>query len=107
MNTTQKPRSAIVRWGKKHRLAVVALAVAAAILIYLAVKPADPAQGLATAWAGIRDITTYNSFVGNVQPATERAVVAGASEQVIDVCVKEGDRVAAGDVLARLDTATA
>lgn len=53
-----------------------------------------------------RDIVTYNSFVGNMQPASETSVTARASDLVKKVYFKEGDSVKAGDLLAELDTET-
>ena len=53
-----------------------------------------------------RDIVTYNSFVGNIQPASETTVTARASDFVKAVYFKEGDTVKAGDLLAELDTDT-
>ena len=53
-----------------------------------------------------RDIVTYNSFVGNIQPASETSVTVRASDFVKAVYFKEGDTVKAGDLLAELDTET-
>ena len=52
-----------------------------------------------------RDIVTYNSFVGNVEPAFPTVqLVAQASEEVVSLAVKNGDKVKTGDVIAELVT---
>ena len=46
-----------------------------------------------------RDITTFYSFTGNVEPENDTSVITDVSEKVLSVNVKEGDEVKAGDII--------
>lgn len=94
----------MLSWIKKHKAVVI---IIAAVLILLTVKSLffkDEAASYASEKVTLRDITTYNSFVGNVEPASDFDVIAQASEEAVQVLVKKGDKVKVGDVIARLDT---
>lgn len=94
----------MLSWIKKHKAVVI---IIAAVLILLAVKTVfftDETASYASEAVTLRDITTYNSFVGNVEPASDFDVIAQASEEAVQVLVKKGDKVKAGDVIAKLDT---
>ena len=51
-----------------------------------------------------RDIVTYLEFSGNVEAVNSANVYSDASAKVLEVKVKEGDKVQAGDVIAVLDS---
>ncbi|MBQ8826415.1 MAG: HlyD family efflux transporter periplasmic adaptor subunit [Oscillospiraceae bacterium] len=51
-----------------------------------------------------RDITTFYTFTGIVEADNSTAVVAETTNEVLEVKVKEGDSVKAGDVIAVLDS---
>ena len=95
----------MLTWIKKHKIItiiiIVAVLIAAKSLLFK-----DEAQGYVQETAEKRDIVTYNSFVGNVAPASDIELTAQTTEEVAEVLVKKGDKVNAGDVIARLDTTT-
>ena len=88
---------------KKHKIITILLAVAI-LLLAKSLFFKDEAAGYLQETAEKRDIVTYNSFVGNVEPASDIQLVAQASEEVVSLAVKNGDKVKAGDVIAELDT---
>lgn len=51
-----------------------------------------------------RDIITYLEFSGNVEAVNSVNVYSDASAKVLEVKVKEGDKVSQGDVIAVLDS---
>ncbi len=91
-------------WIKKHKIIVVLLLAAICALLVKGVFFKDETAGYAEETAEKRDIVTYNSFVGNVEPASDFNLVAQASEEAVQVLVEKGDKVKAGQVIARLDT---
>ena len=88
---------------KKHKIITILLAVAI-LLLAKSLFFKDEAAGYLQETAEKRDIVTYNSFVGNVEPASDIQLVAQASEEVVSLAVKNGDKVKTGDVIAELDT---
>ena len=46
-----------------------------------------------------RDITTFYTFTGNVEPENDTSVITDVAEKVLSVNVKEGDEVKAGDII--------
>ncbi|MCD8145888.1 MAG: efflux RND transporter periplasmic adaptor subunit [Clostridiales bacterium] len=89
-------------WRHKIRTVIVALVVIFVLVQVL--LPRDATSGMTGETAELRDITTYNSFVGNVEADSERSVLAKASAETLEVLVEEGDTVEEGDVIATLDT---
>lgn len=88
---------------KKHKIITILLAVAI-LLLAKSLFFKDEAAGYLQETAEKRDIVTYNSFVGNVEPASDIQLVAQASEEVVSLAVKNGDKGKAGDAIAELDT---
>lgn len=91
-------------WIKKHKIIVILLLAAICALLVKGVFFKDETAGYEEETAEKRDIVTYNSFVGNVEPASDFNLVAQASEEAVQVLVEKGDKVKAGQVIARLDT---
>lgn len=91
-------------WIKKHKIIVVLLLAAICALLVKGVFFKDETAGYEEETAEKRDIVTYNSFVGNVEPASDFNLVAQAAEEAVQVLVEKGDKVKAGQVIARLDT---
>lgn len=91
-------------WIKNHKVITIAAAVIVILLLITSIFFKDETASYAQETAALRDIVTYNSFVGNVEPATDFDVIAQASEEAVSVLVKKGDKVKAGDVIAKLDT---
>lgn len=95
----------LLKWIKKHKIftALLVLLVAGGI-VFLALPKATVTYSEER--VARRDIVTYNSFVGNIQPSSEIDLIAKASDVIEKVYVKEGDAVKEGDLLAELDTDT-
>lgn len=91
-------------WIKKHKIIVILLLAAICALLVKGIFFKDETAGYTEETAEKRDIVTYNSFVGNVEPASDFNLVAQASEEAVQVLVEKGDKVKAGQVIARLDT---
>lgn len=91
-------------WIKKHKIIVILLLAAICALLVKGVFFKDETAGYEEETAEKRDIVTYNSFVGNVEPASDFNLVAQASEEAVQVLLEKGDKVKAGQVIARLDT---
>lgn len=82
-------------WVKWVVLGVVLLALIAAWFF----KPRNPLDGYDTETVQARNITTYYSFTGTLQPAEQETVTAERSGTVETVHVQEGDRVEEDDIL--------
>ena len=93
-------------WQKHHKGIIIAV-IAAAVLLKLASGPSSASSGYSTATVTRRDITTYNSFIGTVEPVTEQSVVPKVSGTVSQVLVKNGDSVVKGQTIAILDASEA
>ena len=91
-------------WIKKHKIIVILLVAVLCLLLAKGIFFKDETAGYVSETAEKRDIVTYNSFVGNVAPASDIELVAQVSEEAVSVLVKKGDKVKAGDVIAKLDT---
>ncbi len=95
----------MLTWIKKHKIITIII-IAAILVAAKSLLFQDEAQGYVQETAEKRDIVTYNSFVGNVAPASDIELTAQTTEEVAEVLVKKGDKVKAGDVIAKLDTTT-
>ncbi|MCH1941294.1 efflux RND transporter periplasmic adaptor subunit [Holdemania massiliensis] len=91
------------RLWKKHKLMMLAGVLIAAGLAWMLLRPADAAAGYTKETVSRRDITTYNSFVGNVQAADEVQVISKVSAQITSLSTEKGAVVRKGDVLVQLD----
>lgn len=91
-------------WIKKHKIIVILLVAVICLLLAKGIFFKDETAGYVSETVEKRDIVTYNSFVGNVAPASDIELVAQVSEEAVSVLVKKGDKVKAGDVIAKLDT---
>lgn len=83
--------------------AVIAVIAVAAIAVPLFIGK-DTDIGFTEEQAIRRDITTFYTFTGNVEPENDYSVIADVSEKVLSVNVKEGDEVKTGDIIAVLDS---
>lgn len=93
------------KWLSKHKKGVIAMAVAVVIVVVLT-RGGSATSGYNEETVQRRDIYTYKSFVGNVEPGDERSVISKVSQQVTEVYVEEGDEVKEGDILAVIDSST-
>ena len=89
-------------------LAVLALAVVIPILKNLLFHPGtDAPQAVLTVSAEmpqVRAVSCTAGVVGTVEAADRTTVLSKASGEVLEVCVKAGDTVQAGDVLCVIDS---
>jgi HlyD family secretion protein len=102
-----------IRWPARHRLtkwvlaAVVAVALAAmAMFVYAnSTSSARTASSESTNVAKVRrgTVTTNEAAAGTVQAANTRGLSFATSGTVTEILVRAGDRVTAGQVLARID----
>lgn len=90
----------------KHKKLVVAAVVIAALAVVAVLRGPGQSSNLAEEIPEFRDIHTYKSFVGNVEPSTDTSVISRVSQQVTRVLVEEGDTVREGDVIAVIDSSS-
>ena len=91
----------IPKWVKPVVIVLV-LAVGAGVLFYL---NNSKVKGYTEETVQLRDIKTYHSFSGNIEPVKDESVFAPtAMVKINKIGVAEGDQVKAGDVLMNLDT---
>ncbi|MGN1107281.1 MAG: TolC family protein, partial [Huintestinicola sp.] len=90
---------------KKGRVALVIIAVVAILAVALSLLGKSAAEGMYVDDTAVRrDILTYYTFTGNVEPEDSTDVLANVSQKVLSVNVKEGDEVKEGDIIAVLDS---
>lgn len=90
-----KRRSKARKWIPLGIITIIVAGVAASFLI----RPASTSYESAGALIG--DITTYNSFSGNVETKNRQTVTSEKVMQVSEIKVKEGDVVNEGTVLIK------
>lgn len=91
---------------KKHKLLTTVVVILLAVLAVSLLVPKNESAGYKEEVASVRDIVTYNSFVGNVGFADQMSVLSMASGKITEVFVEVGDTVAEGDVIAKIDSQT-
>jgi HlyD family secretion protein len=84
--------------------AVVLVAVAAGVIWQLRQRSTQSTEDVRSAAVERGDMVVAVSAAGNIEPETRVQLAFETSGQVVEVPVEVGDRVKAGDVLARLDT---
>ena len=90
-----KRRSKVKKWIPLGIIAIIVVGVAASFLT----RPASISYESVVAKIG--DITTYNSFSGNVETKNRQTVTSEKVMQVSEIKVKEGDLVNEGAVLIK------
>ncbi|MBR3517393.1 MAG: biotin/lipoyl-binding protein [Lachnospiraceae bacterium] len=101
MAEQKKKKRKKFKWGKL----IIILLIIVAIVFGLGHCAANKAAGAVTQdTVTRRDIRTYHSFTGVVEPVTEQNVLAEVTGvKVLEVLVEVGDEVKEGDVVAILD----
>jgi len=85
----------------------VGVAVVAVVAVFVVMRPRGPAPQRVYLESVRRDAFVREvSGTGTVEPARSRLLVFSSAGTVLEVGVVEGQRVAAGEALARLDTRT-
>lgn len=90
---------------KHKKMWMIGLVLVVVLLVFMMGRK-EKTSAFVEETPAIRDICTYKSFVGNVEPAEETAVICKVSQQVTELKVEEGNRVKKGDVLAVIDTSS-
>jgi len=93
-----KRKSKTKKWITIGIIAIAVIGIAVALFM----QPTKTSYESATAKIG--DITTYNSFSGNVDTKNRQTVMSEKVMQVSSLKVKEGDTVKVGDVLLKTTT---
>lgn len=89
---------------KKVIIAIAVVIIAAALIVSYITRPKE--DSFAEETAKTRDITTYYSFSGNIESEEKQEIFSKNGLSISKLCVKEGDRVKAGDLLFELDNET-
>lgn len=110
----KNPLSALVRkirfphgkWSRKRKIVTGAAAAAAALFVFSGILNSgkETAFPAATAVLKRQDIQEILSISGPVSGTDSAEVVSRLHAEILEILVKEGDQVKAGQVLARLDT---
>lgn len=87
----------------KKWLPVILVVIAVGALVALSLGRRDTSPRVDTAQAEVRALTAVVRASGTIQPKRQVNVSANAMGTVVRVAVEEGQRVAAGDLLLRID----
>ena len=87
-------------------LSIVALLAALVLVVWFALRPEPVSVVVHRLGRGVVEETIVNSRAGTVRARRRAELSTGTSGIVEELSVRRGDRVAAGDVLLRLDDAT-
>ncbi len=91
--------------NKKKKYYIIAGIAGIALLVIFAIikKGNKEYERVATESAARRNIVESISATGKIQPVTDVKISPYISGEVIEIYVREGDRVKAGDLLVRID----
>lgn len=91
--------------NKKKKYYIIAGIAGIALLVVFAIikKGNKEYERVATESAARRNIVESISATGKIQPVTDVKISPYISGEVIEIYVREGDRVKAGDLLVRID----
>ncbi len=90
----------------QHKKSATAVVVIIALIVVFMMKGSGRTSNLVEETPAFRDIYTYKSFVGNVEPSEDTSVISKVSQQVTQLLVEEGDTVKTGDVIAVIDSSS-
>lgn len=89
---------------KKYKYLIAILLIGVIVGVYFLLRPKNDSALMREVSVNRGNITTYNSFVGNVSASSDMNVISLASEKVTGVSVEKGDIVKKGDIIANLNT---
>lgn len=92
-------------WSRKRKLIIGVAAAAAALLVVLGMSGGKKSVGMPVMTASLQkgDVEEVLSISGPVSGTDSAEVVSRLHAEILEILVKEGDRVTEGQVLARLD----
>jgi HlyD family secretion protein len=90
---------------KKKKIWIIIIIVLVVVLVIFAVNKGNSSRGIAVTVAEVSpgDIIETVSANGKIQPAQDVIISPYISGEVVELYVKEGDEVAVGDLLAKID----
>jgi HlyD family secretion protein len=89
---------------KKKYYIIAGVAVTALLIIFAIIKKSNKEyERVATESAASRNIIESISATGKIQPVTDVKISPYISGEIIEIYIREGDRVKAGDLLVRID----
>ncbi len=93
-------------WSRRRKIVVGVVAVAAALFVVMKMKGGgnDGAVMVSTVPLEKGDVEEVLSISGPVSGTDSAEVVSRLHAEILEILVKEGDKVTAGQVLARLDS---
>ncbi len=103
-NKDNKGNRRFLHFIRRHIRLTVFLVIVVVLVVFVATRTRNSSSNLAEETVERRDIVTYNSFVGNVETASDRSIIPQVSAEALEVPVEKGDTVKEGDVLAKLDS---
>ena len=97
------------KWSRKRKIITGVAALAVALLVVGKLKSGGSSSGLAVTTESLSrgDIQEMLSLNGPIEGTDSAEVVSKLHAEILEILVKEGDQVEAGQVLARLDPADA
>jgi HlyD family secretion protein len=100
--TAPSPRAPSTSWPRRAVAILLALAVAAVVVASLRPRP-EPPLAIQAATARRGPITRIVTAAGKLQAATEVRLSSNISGDLLELRVREGDRVTRGQLLGRID----
>lgn len=94
-------------WSRKKKITVGVVAVAAALFVAVKIKGGGGDGGIMVSTASLTkgDVQEVLSISGPISGTDSAEVVSRLHAEILEILVKEGDKVREGQVLARLDPA--
>lgn len=93
-----------IKKKKASRIIVPTVIIIIALIVLVSVFSKSAYSLYSEETAELRDIVKYHTFTGTVETDDSVSVAAEVSQKVISLNVSEGDEVAAGDIIAVLDS---
>ncbi len=104
MEENKKSQNGFLKFIRKHIRLTVFIIVVLVVVIVFSTRSRNTPSDMMEETVERRDIETYNSFVGNVESASDRSLIPQVTAEAVEVLVDEGDTVTQGEVLVQLDS---
>lgn len=93
-------------FARHKTLVIIACILIVAIIVIVMIGRKNAGSALAEEVVERRDIYTYRSFVGNVEPNADTNIISKVSQQVTELNFELGDEVKKGDLIAVIDSSS-